>query len=180
MSEDFDLVHNIIYYIYTNKISNLGIFVRHALRGLSELGCSPQYQVNSRARQFLNCVTLHARTFPRLPLYIMSAINVPPDRPPNEPQTVTEEIVEGQVDTTETNMRYLAYANRLRTIALASSRYLAYTSGPPSLLNTNSRRRRSLPQRHKSVGCTWRIRYFLGLRPYRRWLRSLQSQIPQP
>jgi hypothetical protein len=59
----------------------------------------------------------------------MSAIDVPPDHPPNEPQTVTEDIVEGQVDTTETNMRYLAYANRFRTIALASSRYLAYTSG---------------------------------------------------
>jgi hypothetical protein len=59
----------------------------------------------------------------------MSAIDVPPERPPNEPQTVTEEIVEGQVDTTETKMRYLAYANRFRTIALASSRYLAYTSG---------------------------------------------------
>jgi hypothetical protein len=63
----------------------------------------------------------------------MSAIDVPPERPSKEPQTVTEEIVdeivEGQVDTTDTKMRYLAYANRFRTIALASSRYLAYTSG---------------------------------------------------
>ena len=61
----------------------------------------------------------------------MSSVEVPPDRKPDGKQTVTQEIVEGQVDTTETNMRYLAYANRLRTIALASSRYLAYTSGTP-------------------------------------------------
>jgi hypothetical protein len=65
---------------------------------------------------------------------VMSAIDVPPERPPNEPQTVTEEIVEGQVDTTDTKMRYLAYVNRFRTIALASSRYLAYTSGSPHLI----------------------------------------------
>ena len=57
----------------------------------------------------------------------MSSIDVPPEGPPN--QTVTKDIVEGQVDTTDTKMRYLAYANRFRTIALASSRYLAYTSG---------------------------------------------------
>ena len=58
----------------------------------------------------------------------MSAVDVPPP-PTNEPQTVTEEIVEGQVDTVDTKARYLAYVNRFRTIALASSRYLAYTSG---------------------------------------------------
>jgi mitochondrial fission process protein 1 len=63
----------------------------------------------------------------------MSSVEVPPERKPDEKQTVTQEIVEGQVDTTETNMRYLAYANRLRTIALASSRYLAYTSGTAPL-----------------------------------------------
>jgi len=60
----------------------------------------------------------------------MSAVDVPPPKlPPDQPQTVTEEIVEGQVDTVDTSARYLAYVNRLRTIALASSRYLAYTSG---------------------------------------------------
>lgn len=74
-------------------------------------------------------VTLEISASPLDTLCTMSAIDVPPDHPPNEPQTVTEDIVEGQVDTTETNMRYLAYANRFRTIALASSRYLAYTSG---------------------------------------------------
>lgn len=42
-----------------------------------------------------------------------------------------EEIVEGQADTIDSKVRYLAYANRFRTIALASSRYLAYTSGAP-------------------------------------------------
>ncbi|EXJ90502.1 hypothetical protein A1O1_03605 [Capronia coronata CBS 617.96] len=31
-------------------------------------------------------------------------------------------------DTTETNMRYAAYANRLRTIMLSAQRYVAYTS----------------------------------------------------
>jgi len=65
----------------------------------------------------------------------MSAIDVPPERRPDEQQTIASEIVEGQVDTTETSMRYLAYANRLRTIALATSRYLAYTSGPTPLQN---------------------------------------------
>jgi mitochondrial fission process protein 1 len=59
----------------------------------------------------------------------MSAIDVPPERPPNEPETVTEEVIQGQIDTIDTKARYLAYVNRLRTIALASSRYLAYTSG---------------------------------------------------
>ena len=61
----------------------------------------------------------------------MSAVEVPPDRPHNEPQTMKEEIVEGQADTIDSKVRYLAYANRFRTIALASSRYLAYTSGAP-------------------------------------------------
>ena len=65
----------------------------------------------------------------------MSAIDVPPERRPDEPQTIASEVAEGQVDTTETPMRYLAYANRLRTIALATSRYLAYTSGPPPISN---------------------------------------------
>jgi Mitochondrial 18 KDa protein (MTP18) len=64
----------------------------------------------------------------------MSSIDVPPEGQPN--QTVTEDIVEGQVDTTDTKMRYLAYANRFRTIALASSRYLAYTSGTLPRLQT--------------------------------------------
>jgi hypothetical protein len=61
----------------------------------------------------------------------MSAVDVPPDHPPNEPQTMKEEIIEGQVDTIDSKARYLAYVNRFRTIALASSRYLAYTSGAP-------------------------------------------------
>lgn len=63
----------------------------------------------------------------------MSAVDVPPEHPPNEKQSISEEIVEGQVDTTDTKMRYLAYANRFRTIAVASSRYLAYTSGQSPL-----------------------------------------------
>lgn len=40
-----------------------------------------------------------------------------------------DEIYEGQgPDTTETSMRYAAYANRLRTIMLSAHRYVAYTS----------------------------------------------------
>ncbi|KAI1468856.1 mitochondrial 18 KDa protein-domain-containing protein [Daldinia caldariorum] len=44
-------------------------------------------------------------------------------------EKVLEEIVEGQApDTTETKLRYAAYANRLRTIMLSAHRYVAYTS----------------------------------------------------
>lgn len=40
-----------------------------------------------------------------------------------------EELVEGYVpDSTESNWRYAAYANRLRTIMLSAHRYVAYTS----------------------------------------------------
>lgn len=40
-----------------------------------------------------------------------------------------ENIYEGAApDTTDTNMRYAAYANRLRTIMLSAQRYVAYTS----------------------------------------------------
>ena len=108
----------------------------------------------------------------------MSSIDVPPEGHPK--QTVTEDIVEGQVDTTDTKMRYLAYVNRFRTIALASSRYLAYTSGIPSLrLQLTFRRRRSFPKCLKTMGCAGRIWNLLGLCPHGRRLRSLQSQIPQ-
>lgn len=47
-------------------------------------------------------------------------------QPHNE--TLTEKVVEGKVDSLEGNARYLAYAGRLRTALVASSRYLAYTS----------------------------------------------------
>lgn len=65
---------------------------------------------------------------PHSVLLKMSSVEVPPPRPP-KPETISEEIAEGQVDSMDTPARYLAYANRLRTIAVASSRYLAYTSG---------------------------------------------------
>lgn len=40
-----------------------------------------------------------------------------------------EELVDGYVpDSTESNVRYAAYANRLRTIMLSAQRYVAYTS----------------------------------------------------
>ena len=87
----------------------------------------------------------------------MSAVEVPPEHPGNEPQSISEEIVEGQVDTTETKMRYLAYANRFRTIAVASSRYLAYTSGSfptlfPNVGRNGFRCRRSIQKRYSSLG----------------------------
>ena len=42
---------------------------------------------------------------------------------------IWDEIYEGQgPDTTETSVRYAAYANRLRTIMLSAHRYVAYTS----------------------------------------------------
>ncbi|KAI8967541.1 mitochondrial 18 KDa protein-domain-containing protein [Mycotypha africana] len=44
------------------------------------------------------------------------------------PETLTDKVVEGKVDTLEGNARYLAYAARLRTALVAGSRYLAYTS----------------------------------------------------
>ncbi|KAI8885587.1 hypothetical protein K501DRAFT_215565 [Backusella circina FSU 941] len=45
-----------------------------------------------------------------------------------EHETVTEQMIEGKVDTLDSKARYLAYAGRLRTALVASSRYLAYTS----------------------------------------------------
>lgn len=40
----------------------------------------------------------------------------------------SKDISEGKVDTTESSVRYLAYLARLRTVVVAGSRYLAYTS----------------------------------------------------
>ena len=41
-------------------------------------------------------------------------------------QDKIEELAERDVDTTDTDVRYLAYGARLRTALRASSRYLAY------------------------------------------------------
>ncbi|ORX94044.1 hypothetical protein K493DRAFT_315674 [Basidiobolus meristosporus CBS 931.73] len=46
----------------------------------------------------------------------------------NENEKPLQELREGSVDTVESNFRYLGYAARLRTLATAGSRYLAYTS----------------------------------------------------
>jgi fission process protein 1 len=45
-----------------------------------------------------------------------------------EHESVAEQMIEGKVDTLDSKARYLAYAGRLRTALVASSRYLAYTS----------------------------------------------------
>ncbi|KAG2175224.1 hypothetical protein INT44_007712 [Umbelopsis vinacea] len=43
-------------------------------------------------------------------------------------KSYTEEIVDGQVDSLDTNARWLAYGARVRTAIQASTRYLAYSS----------------------------------------------------
>ncbi|KAH8551514.1 mitochondrial 18 KDa protein-domain-containing protein [Umbelopsis sp. PMI_123] len=43
-------------------------------------------------------------------------------------KSLSDEIVQGQVDTVDTNARWLAYGARLRTAIRASTRYLAYSS----------------------------------------------------
>jgi fission process protein 1 len=43
-------------------------------------------------------------------------------------ETLQEKVVKGEVDSLDSKARYLAYAGRLRTALVASSRYLAYTS----------------------------------------------------
>lgn len=43
-------------------------------------------------------------------------------------ESLLSHVQHGDVDSIETNARYLAYASRLRTALVASSRYLAYTS----------------------------------------------------
>ncbi|KAK9765802.1 hypothetical protein K7432_005589 [Basidiobolus ranarum] len=45
-----------------------------------------------------------------------------------EDEQLLQGLKEGNVDTVESNFRYLGYAARLRTLATAGSRYLAYTS----------------------------------------------------
>ncbi|KAI7882935.1 hypothetical protein K492DRAFT_205786 [Lichtheimia hyalospora FSU 10163] len=43
-------------------------------------------------------------------------------------ESLSTQLKHGDVDTIETNARYLAYASRIRTALMASTRYLAYTS----------------------------------------------------
>ncbi|KAG2230100.1 mitochondrial 18 KDa protein-domain-containing protein [Thamnidium elegans] len=45
-----------------------------------------------------------------------------------EDETLSEKVTKGEIDSLESNARYLAYAGRLRTALVASTRYLAYTS----------------------------------------------------
>ncbi|GAA5809380.1 hypothetical protein MFLAVUS_002788 [Mucor flavus] len=45
-----------------------------------------------------------------------------------EDETLTEKVTKGEIDSLDSNARYLAYAGRLRTALVASTRYLAYTS----------------------------------------------------
>lgn len=43
-------------------------------------------------------------------------------------EPLREQVVKGEVDSLESDLRYLGYAGRLRTALAASTRYLAYTS----------------------------------------------------
>ncbi|KAG1136965.1 hypothetical protein G6F37_011368 [Rhizopus arrhizus] len=43
-------------------------------------------------------------------------------------EPLREKVVKGEVDSLESDLRYLGYAGRLRTALVASTRYLAYTS----------------------------------------------------
>ncbi|KAI8575768.1 hypothetical protein K450DRAFT_260112 [Umbelopsis ramanniana AG] len=52
----------------------------------------------------------------------------PNPAPIQRQKSYTEEIVDGQVDSVDTNARWLAYGARLRTAIRASTRYLAYSS----------------------------------------------------
>lgn len=45
-----------------------------------------------------------------------------------EDETLTEKVTKGEIDSLDSKARYLAYAGRLRTALVASTRYLAYTS----------------------------------------------------
>ncbi|KAI9474885.1 mitochondrial 18 KDa protein-domain-containing protein [Zychaea mexicana] len=50
------------------------------------------------------------------------------EEPQQHHESLTEQIEHGDIDSIDTNARYLAYGARLRTALTASSRYLAYTS----------------------------------------------------
>jgi mitochondrial fission process protein 1 len=52
----------------------------------------------------------------------------PSPEPTQRRKSYTEEIVDGQVDSVDTNARWLAYGARVRTAIRASTRYLAYSS----------------------------------------------------
>lgn len=56
-------------------------------------------------------------------------IITPPSITPLPLQQLEKEIIAGEVPpTTDSNLRYLAYLNRLKPLLVSSSRYLAYTS----------------------------------------------------
>lgn len=52
----------------------------------------------------------------------------PTPAPTPRRKSYSEEIVDGQVDSIDTNARWLAYGARLQTAIRASTRYLAYSS----------------------------------------------------
>lgn len=47
---------------------------------------------------------------------------------PMSKEPLREQVVKGEVDSLESDLRYLGYAGRLRTALAATTRYLAYTS----------------------------------------------------
>ena len=58
------------------------------------------------------------------------------------PPTITEQaqkevnaLADKEVDSTDSEVRYMAYASRLRTALRASTRYVAYVSTPSTLFS---------------------------------------------
>ncbi|GAA5911301.1 hypothetical protein JCM5296_004796 [Sporobolomyces johnsonii] len=60
----------------------------------------------------------------------MTSVSKTPERPEWEKtlETAEQQVLAGEVDTTETNARYLGYLARLRPVLISSTRYLAYSS----------------------------------------------------
>ncbi|ODQ80731.1 hypothetical protein BABINDRAFT_60775 [Babjeviella inositovora NRRL Y-12698] len=76
----------------------------------------------------------------------------------------------GDIDTTDSNLRYAAYANRFRTILLASQRYVAYTSDIGELFR---------PVAHPAMvkagyGISWM--YILGDVSYETWKAKMRQE----
>ena len=94
-------------------------------------------------------------------------------------ESVTEQVkgeidslVKKDVDSVDSGVRYAAYGARLRTALRASSRYVAYVSGPQPFPIARSRGRvhtldqrrwGSFPSNRSPKGCHRRVRHFLGL-----------------
>ena len=110
-------------------------------------------------------------------------------------QTVEEkvnELSDRNADTTDSDIRYLAYGARLRTALRASTRYIAYVRDPNFMffrsslshlrMYTDKRRRGGLSTSHTSLDCDCSIRSILVI-PFRVtifWIYFIPLQLTQP